>query len=163
MKKCPHRVLGMLYLAEDTSCIVTVSNQWQCWKVWRQTINAIISARAILANEPSLPVLNIRKELSEKAIVKWLRSLSTAIENINNNRKTGIRCLHNWGAEPSVQHHIGLSQSVGYVGGKERSSRDFKPFPMAYHKSRHQGKSNACLGIRFTKQNSLLLGCRACC
>ena len=80
------------------------------------------------------------KEEWEKVSLQLLCSISTWSEIIDYDGKASIQ-WHQWfGADPSVQHHLGWSRVLSINDGNGKSLRVFKFFPIASYSLRHDGK-----------------------
>ena len=70
------------------------------------------------------------KEEWEKFSFQLLLSVLSAFKVIRNDCKAGVNGFQWLGAEPSVQHHAGLSRVVATTGGNVKSLREFKFVPI---------------------------------
>ena len=70
------------------------------------------------------------KEEWEKLSFQLLFSVLSAFKIIKNDCKAGVNGFQWLGAEPSVQHHAGLSRAVATTGGNVKSLREFKFVPI---------------------------------
>ena len=70
------------------------------------------------------------KEEWEKFSFQLLLSVLSAFKIIKNDCEAGVDGFQWLGAEPSVQHHAGLSRAVATTGGNVKSLREFKFVPI---------------------------------
>ena len=66
----------------------------------------------------------------EKFSFQLLLSVLSASKIIENDCEAGVNGFQWLGAEPSVQHHAGLSRAVATTGGNVKSLREFKFVPI---------------------------------
>ena len=70
------------------------------------------------------------KEEWEKFSFQLLLSVLSAFKIIKNDCEAGVNGFQWLGADPSVQHHAGLSRAVATTGGNVKSLREFKFGPI---------------------------------
>ena len=80
------------------------------------------------------------KEEWEIFSFQLLLSIPSAFKVIKDNCKAGVNGFQWLGAEPSVQHHAGLSRVVSTTGGNVKSLREFKFVPIVLCSLGHYGK-----------------------